>query len=102
MAKNLARNEPSGTLLGGEEEVSYPTLWLSGSQVEALGLWAHDIGGTTKMTATIRIASKSQDSGDERRVTIELVDADVKRPEGINADRMFPSVVSDSPAPVTK
>jgi hypothetical protein len=51
---SLARKEPSGTLLGGEEEVSYPTLWLTGSQVEALGLWAHDVGGTSQMTATIR------------------------------------------------
>ena len=98
---NLARKDYP-TLLGSPEDVHYPTLYLTGSQVEALGLWAHEVGGTTEMKATIRIASKSQDAGDERRVTIEIMDADVKRPEGVNADRMFPSVVSDSPAPVRR
>ena len=52
------------------------------------------MGATTKMQAVIRISAKSQDAGEERNVTIEITDAVVAKPEGVNADRMFPTTVA--------
>ena len=91
--ENLAR-KISSTLLDDTDRVDYPTVRLVGSQVDALGLWAHDVGASTKMQATIRISSKSKDSGEERYVTVELVEAVVKKPEGADANKMFPTTVA--------
>ena len=80
------------------ERIDYPTVHLSAEQVDALGLWDFDVGDDTKMQASIRIAAKSKDSGEDRHVTIELVDAVVKRPEGVDANKMFPTTVASAPA----
>jgi hypothetical protein len=87
---NLARRS-SDTLMGDNDRVDYPMVHFSAEQVASLGLWDHDVGDTTKMQANIRISSKSKDSGEDRHVTIELVDAVVKKPEGVDANKMFPS-----------
>jgi hypothetical protein len=98
---NLARSSRD-TLMGDDDRIDYPTVYLTAEQVDALGLWAFDVGETTKMQATIRIAEKCQDSGEDRRVTIELIDGDVKKKEGIDANRMFPTTVAAMPARITK
>ena len=99
---NLARKMDAPTLLDDGERLDYPTVYLSAEQVTALGLWQFDVGDDTKMQATIRVASKSQDAGDDRHVTVELIDATVKPKEGVDANRMFPSTVAAAPPRVVR
>ena len=84
----------SNTLLSEDNQIDYPTLHLSGDQVTAMGLWAFDVGDDTTMTAKVRISNKSQPAGEDRRVTLEVLDATVKAKEGVDANRMFPTTVT--------
>jgi hypothetical protein len=94
---NLARKSNNGLLMDAPDRLDFPTLHLSGEQVADLGLWEHEMGATTKMQASVRVAAKSQDAGEERHVTLEIIDAVVAHPVGINADRMFPTTVAALP-----
>lgn len=99
---NLGRKATPSTLMGEPDRVAYPSLHLSGDQVDALGLWPFDVGDDTMMHAKVRISSKTQDAGEDRRVTLEVMDATVDAKKGIDANRMFPTTVSAMPGRITK
>ena len=95
---HLGRKTDTGQTMLSEAPIDYPTIYLYAEQVAAMGLWPFDVGEGTMMHAKVRVSAKSQDAGEERQMTLELIDATVDAKKGIDADRMYPTTVAAMPA----
>ena len=77
----------------GVSEESFPSIYLEGKQIEALGLDMARVGSELTMVAKVRVASLSQYKGGEGSMSIEVIEAMIKpiEPETDAASALFPS-----------
>lgn len=62
----------------GTSEESFPSIYLEGKQIEALGLDAARVGSEMTMVAKVRVSSLSQYKGGEGSMSIEVIEAMIK------------------------
>jgi hypothetical protein len=71
-----------GAGIGEPTEPSFPSLYLDGSQLKALGLTADDMGKVMKLTANVRLDSLSLASGEgDGSATLTVMDGEVEKEE---------------------
>jgi hypothetical protein len=74
------------------ETPSYPSIYLDGPDVKALGDY-DDVGDTFTATVKVRIASKSQRSGGTPSVSLELIEFTPAPKPDAALSKMYPSSV---------
>ena len=59
----------------GVSEESFPSIYLEGKQIAAMGLDAARVGSEMTMIAKVRVASLSQYKGGEGSMSLEVIEA---------------------------
>ena len=82
-----------GPEASGTSEESFPSIYLEGKQIEALGLDTARVGSELTMVAKVRVASLSQYKGGEGSMSIEVIEAMMKPvdPDTDAASVLFPN-----------
>lgn len=78
-----------GPEASGTSEESFPSIYLEGKQIEALGLDAARVGAELTMVAKVRVSSLSRYKGGEGSMSIEVIEA-MMQTDKSGASIMFP------------
>lgn len=90
--KKTRADMETSVVAGGEEDEFYPSLYLDGKQVEAMGLDGARVGAEMVMMAKVRVASVSENRGGMKSASVEVLEAATKpASDDDDASVMFPN-----------